>query len=458
MDLNQVFAVLQQADQQAQKTNPYGGFESISDQLGGVITKAAGSGNYGFGEILGASLLDGLMGGVAQHYGNEYRADQNKMAMDSLANIWKGGDAAKPDGMNSNVWASISGPGQLFKAQRDIENQQLGLKADLELRNDVKKAMITEAVKNPYSPFSQKILQGLGISADAPAQPAPEAAPMVSGPGMSPGSGNFAADPLDLSKFANAATAGNMIADNVAAAASKPKTMQDYLMQAQGNQAAAEAAYKRDLEAPDRSFKDVGDLRNEFQKKPEVVSFIQSDIGIKSLRNAIKDPSATSDLELVRGAIQAIEPGMAVREGEAQAVQQSGSIPDQWKGALNKALNGESGLPDDVRKGILRIAERRYTEYATKFNDSKSFYEGLAQKRGLDPSAITYMPMAQVDKAPTDTGTQNQGAPQAQNPGQTGAPPPARPGFKMQMNRTTGEFREVPLFYRGAATPVSGGR
>lgn len=140
MDLSQVFAVLQQADQQAQKTNPYGGFENISDQLGGVITKAAGSGNYGFGEILGASLLDGLMGGVAQHYGNEYRADQNKMAQDSLFRLWSDGSAERPEGMNPNVWSSIDNAGKLFGVQRALDQQDQKVKIAQQIEGDIARA------------------------------------------------------------------------------------------------------------------------------------------------------------------------------------------------------------------------------------------------------------------------------------------------------------------------------
>lgn len=410
MDLNQVFAVLQQADQQAQKTNPYGGFENISDQLGGVITKAAGTGQYGFGEILGASLLDGLMGGVAQNYGNEYRADQNKMAMDSLANIWKGGDAMKPDGMNNNVWSSISGPGQLFKAQRDMENQQLGLKADLELRNDVKKAMITEAVKNPYSPTSQKILQGLGISSDAPAQPAPEATPMVSGPGMSPGSENFAADPLDLSKFSNAATAGNMIADNVAASASKPaapKTMQDYLVQYQGNQAVAEAAMKRDLEAPDRVRDGEDKLRQQFQQTKIVQDFGEISKQYAVMQKAEKDPASVSDLDFTIGSMKILDPTSIVRESEQGMVFDSQSVPSRLLGQINQVVSGQAKLTPTLRKEILDLAQRRYEVQQEAVKMVSDEYNRMATDRGIDPNKVTFVPQASVaqrQKADTSAG------------------------------------------------------
>jgi len=104
---------------------------------------------------------------------------------------------------------------------------------------------------------------------------------------------------------------------------------------------------------------------------------------------------AANDLELVRGAIQAIEPGMAVREGEQAAVASSQSIPDEWKGALNKALNGGTGLSEDVRQGILRIAARRYSEYRDAFNQKHGAYAGLASGSRIDPQRVLLRDLAE---------------------------------------------------------------
>jgi len=136
-------------------------------------------------------------------------------------------------------------------------------------------------------------------------------------------------------------------------------------------------------------------LRKEFYSLGPVKDFEKSEIGFRSLVKAIKDPSATSDLELVRGAIQAIEPGMAVREGEQAAVASSQSIPDEWKGALNKALNGGTGLSEDVRQGILRIAARRYSEYRDAFNQKHGAYAGLASGSRIDPQRVLLRDLAE---------------------------------------------------------------
>lgn len=174
-------------------------------------------------------------------------------------------------------------------------------------------------------------------------------------------------------------------------------------------------AAKLGFQQPLKNEQDLVEMRKEFQSLPEVRAYVTSSIGYRSLQKAIQDPASTSDLELIRGAIQSIEPGMAVREGEQYAVQNSGSIPDQWKGAISKAILGESGLAPDVREGILRIAERRFGEYQNQFNQAKSFYTNQASRRGFqDPAGVTYINSEQPVASPA--GKQNQ----AQSPAAPG--------------------------------------
>lgn len=142
--------------------------------------------------------------------------------------------------------------------------------------------------------------------------------------------------------------------------------------------------YKRKADIFDRETK----LRGEYTKNPIVQDFQTSDIGFRSLVKAAQDPHPTADLELVRGAIQAIEPGMAVREGEAAAVEASRSIPDQWKGAINKALLNGASLDKDVREGIIRIAARRYEQYSNQVTALRGQYTSLAETESLAPDKI----------------------------------------------------------------------
>ena len=114
------------------------------------------------------------------------------------------------------------------------------------------------------------------------------------------------------------------------------------------------------------------------------------------MAGALKDKGSPSDLELVRYAVQMIEPGMAVREGEQKAVMQSGSIPDQWKGELNKTLANGTALGDTVREGLKRLASRAYEAQKSGYDKANTYYNGLARGRGLlkEDEDISYLGQA----------------------------------------------------------------
>ncbi len=185
----------------------------------------------------------------------------------------------------------------------------------------------------------------------------------------------------------------------------------DILMRVLGKQAdvMGEAAGKKavygdlskDPESPGyKAEKDKMDtldtLRDKFNKLPEVTNFSQVSKAATAMAGALKDKGSPSDLELVRYAVQMIEPGMAVREGEQKAVMQSGSIPDQWKGELNKTLANGTALGDTVREGLKRLASRAYEAQKSGYDKANTYYNGLARGRGLlgESEDISYLGQA----------------------------------------------------------------
>jgi hypothetical protein len=132
-------------------------------------------------------------------------------------------------------------------------------------------------------------------------------------------------------------------------------------------------------------------LRKEFSSLPEVKDYSLIDTASRVVAQAVKDPSAVATQELVRRAVQLIEPGMAVREGEQAAIMNSQSIPDQFKGEMERALVGEGGLSEETRAGIMRIAERAYRAQSQKYKATKDYYEGLAKERQLPSRSVSYL-------------------------------------------------------------------
>jgi hypothetical protein len=137
----------------------------------------------------------------------------------------------------------------------------------------------------------------------------------------------------------------------------------------------------------------LDNLRKQYEGLQPIKDFQQVSTAADALAGALKDKHSVTDQELVRYSIQMIEPGMAVREGEQNAVAGSQSIPDAWKGQLNKALAGGTALDDDVREGIRNLAMRAYSAKAAQYTKATDYYNNLALSRGLlgNNESISYL-------------------------------------------------------------------
>lgn len=160
-------------------------------------------------------------------------------------------------------------------------------------------------------------------------------------------------------------------------------------------------------------------LRKEFQGKKEVDDFRVVERTAQAMAKTLKDKGAPTDLELTRYSILILEPGMAVREGEQAAVLKSAALPEQWKGQIAKALEGQSALSDEVRDGLKRLAARAYDSTAQQYGRQRDFYVTEAKRRNIDPTRIDPMgaPLGVQDIFP---GVQLEGA--APQPSATPAP------------------------------------
>lgn len=408
MDLN---AVLKIAQSQSDESNPFSPVNDVTNQLGQAVIQ--GAPKMGTKESIIAGLISGLASGFTK---NLTTSHSNRQA-DFANQVLFGGAKTRPSGMDESVFNTMRNARSIFDREQTMAIEAENRKNQNDIKKDVIGKMAGGIAENPYTAEDQvsAITQSLGPLLGMPQQPRPvaeRAAPTEAARSTPQAIGQ---------NVDGSAMLGQPAPSAVAAPNAAEPDMRALMKKYRGNESLVTEDVKRQMALPEKQATQLGSLRDEFTKLPEVKAFVTSDIGFKSLQNAMKDPSATSDLELIRGAIQSIEPGMAVREGEAAAVEGSAAIPDQWKATIQKSLTGGTGLPPEVRDGILRIAARRYNEYATKFNGARNFYIGQAEKQQLDPTGISYLGEATL--APDEMlygGQQRQQAPGAT----PGAPPP----------------------------------
>ena len=132
-------------------------------------------------------------------------------------------------------------------------------------------------------------------------------------------------------------------------------------------------------------------LRKEFNSLEPVKNFSKAVQAASAISGALKDTGKVADQELVRYSIQMIEPGMAVREGEQNAVAASQSIPEEWKAKVTSALEGKSQLGPEIREGLKRLAERAYSSHKGLYDQAFGLYGKEAELQGLDPNRLSYI-------------------------------------------------------------------
>lgn len=130
-------------------------------------------------------------------------------------------------------------------------------------------------------------------------------------------------------------------------------------------------------------------LRREFNTRPEVKGYSKLRDAAAVIQLAEQDPSAVSSMELAKRAVHLIEPGLAALQGEVSAIENSASIPGGLKAKLKRALLGEGGLDEGVRKGIIDMGKRAYQVASQTYEETRKFYEDEATTAGIDPKRIS---------------------------------------------------------------------
>lgn len=146
-------------------------------------------------------------------------------------------------------------------------------------------------------------------------------------------------------------------------------------------------AYKQTMDIETQ----IQSLRKEFQREPAFQDFQVAEKGYRALVGAVNDPQSTSDLDFLYGVIQMIEPQGVVREGEQAALRGLQSLPQAWRGQIEKTLSGKPSLRAETRKGLLRLATRRYGEHSRTYGKSRDFYLGEVERRQFPIESIGFL-------------------------------------------------------------------
>lgn len=154
--------------------------------------------------------------------------------------------------------------------------------------------------------------------------------------------------------------------------------------------------------ADKQAFTKTTELRNDFNNLPQVKSWNVIEPVLMSAREAAKDTSGASDLNMIYALGKVLDPNSVVREGELEMAANTGSLGQKIAG-LYKSVNSGGKLPPAVKQDLLRQIESRTYSQRQQYESAKSKYTDIAKKNKLDPNDLfigTVVEPVDVSKTP----------------------------------------------------------
>jgi len=146
------------------------------------------------------------------------------------------------------------------------------------------------------------------------------------------------------------------------------------------------------------TFKQTNELRTSFLNLPEVKAWNITQPILMSAREAAKDTSGASDLNLIYALGKALDPNSVVREGELELAAGTGSLGEKLKGYYKSTAVGGKLTPE-IKRDLLRQIESRTYAQKKQYDSAKKQYTSIANKYKLDPSELFIEPIVE----PLDT-------------------------------------------------------
>lgn len=330
--LDAILATLLGVQKDAEAESPWLPITDATDLIGKTLIQS--SPHFSLQENILAGLLTGAVGGLGKNLTKSYADEQSALASDYM--LGGGSVFEKPEGLSESIFQKAKNARSIFEVQDLLNRREAEAASKAAFEQDINKAFLDNPEKATYGVQALAASRGLTNADGTPiALPSNELTP--------------------------------------------------YRKLTGGDETAARALFERDVQSPER----LQTMADKFNSLDEVKLFKVADTGYKALMEALKDTSGQSDVEITRRAIQAIEPGLAVRMDDQVAIQNSTSIPSSWLGNMQAALQGETTLRPEVREGLGRIAARSYYQIGEKFNAARALALAKADGAGLDPSQLT---------------------------------------------------------------------
>lgn len=142
-----------------------------------------------------------------------------------------------------------------------------------------------------------------------------------------------------------------------------------------------------------RTWKDESDLRKEVNALPEIKDWTLIDGQVKRLDAAMEEArkggnNVAVDQALITIFNKMLDPSSVVRESEYARTPGDLAVLSRIKGQWDKISSGGAGLSDPDRVAIYNMAKKYGKVAQRKYNETKTFYEGIAKRNNFDVENI----------------------------------------------------------------------
>lgn len=128
-------------------------------------------------------------------------------------------------------------------------------------------------------------------------------------------------------------------------------------------------------------------LREDFAGLPEVKAWNVIQPTLVAARQAAKDTSGGSDLNLIYAMGKIMDPNSVVREGELQMAGDTGSLGQKIMGYYKSVAKGGK-LPPTVKQDLLAQIENRAKAQESLYKNTKAKYTDIAKRNQINPEDL----------------------------------------------------------------------
>lgn len=141
----------------------------------------------------------------------------------------------------------------------------------------------------------------------------------------------------------------------------------------------------QDPAAGENRIRNERELRREYQGATQEYRTVRQ--AFQKVEASLAQGTGIGDVGGIFGVMKIFDPGSTVREGEAATVENSGGVPERFRGLYNRVLSGERLTPQQ-RAEIVAVGRAQFGTYEEGYQGRVADFTRMAESYGIDPRNV----------------------------------------------------------------------